>query len=47
MAKNGVRGGICQASHRYATANNKYINNYDKKIQSSNIAYLDANNLYG
>ena len=47
MAKNGVRGGICQASHRYATANNKYINNYDKKIQSSNIEYLDANNLYG
>ena len=47
MAKNGVRGGICQASHRYATANNKYINNYDKKIQSSNIAYLDANNLCG
>ena len=47
MVKNGVRGGICQASHRYATANNKYINNYDKKIQSSNIAYLDANNLYG
>ena len=47
MAKNGVRGGICQASHRYATANNKYVYNYDKKTQSSYIEYLNANNLYG
>ena len=47
LVENGVRGGICQASHRYAKANNKYLSNYNEEIDSSDIAYLDANNLYG
>ena len=47
MVEKGIRGRICQAIHRYAKANNKYVNNYDKSIISSYLMYLDANNFYG
>ena len=47
MFENGIRGGICQATHRYAKANNIYLNNYDKNIESSYIEFLDANIFYG
>ena len=47
MVEEGIRGGICHSIHRYAKANNKYMKNYNKNVESSYIQYLDANNLYG
>ena len=34
MVAKDTRGGICQAIHRYAKANNKYMKNYEKNIKS-------------
>ena len=57
MIKAGTRGGISSIMHRFARANNKYMtrklddgtihSDYNPKIESSYIMYLDANNLYG
>ena len=47
MAEKGIRGGICNAIHRYAKTNSKYMKNYDKNEESSFLEYLDANNLDG
>ena len=47
MVEEGIREEICHAMQRYAKANNKYMNDYDRRKKPSYIQYLDANNLYG
>eukprot|EP00102_Acyrthosiphon_pisum_P012564 XP_008181781.2 PREDICTED: uncharacterized protein LOC103309046 [Acyrthosiphon pisum] len=47
MMEAGVRGGLTQASMRYARANNSKVPDYDPSKPNSWIAYLDATNLYG
>ena len=47
MIEKGIRGRMCQSTHRYAKANNKYMKNYDNKIESSYVTYSDTKNLYG
>ena len=44
MVENLIIGGIWQAIHRYAKANDKYMKSYNKL---SYLMYLYANDLYG
>ena len=46
--EHGLRGGMCQVSHRKVEANNPYMGeDYDENKETSYINYLDANTLYG
>ena len=51
FVESSIRGGLSQISTRYAQANNPKVKNekykYDSSKESSQIIYLDANNLYG
>ena len=48
MFERGIRGGITEAVHRYAKANNEYTGEkFNPSKKSSYLQYLDANNLYG
>jgi hypothetical protein len=47
FVENNIRGGLSQISKRYAKANNKAMQSYNKNAIDEYILYLDANNLYG
>ena len=47
MFERGIRGGITQSVHRWAAANNPYMDEYDSSNPTRYLQYLDADNLYG
>ena len=48
MFEGGIRGGLTQAVHKYAEANNKYLGDkFSPNEDTTYLQYLDANSLYG
>ena len=47
MIEKGIRGRICHSIYQCATADNKYMKDYDNNKESSYLQYWDVNNLYG
>ena len=47
MVEKSIKGEMCQATHKYSKANNKYMKKYDANQEASYLEYLDVNNLYG
>ena len=47
LIEKSIRGSMCNGICKYAKANNKYMENYDKTKESIFLMYVDANNLYG
>ena len=47
MVEKCITGGIYHAIHRYAKANNKYMEDYRKNKEPPYLKYWDVNNLYG
>ena len=47
MVEQGIRGRMCHPIHQYMKANNKYIKDYDKNIESSYLKNWNVNNLFG
>ena len=46
-AEKGIRGGACHSIYQYTKANGKYMKDYGKNKESSNLKYWDVNNLCG
>ena len=46
MVEKGIRGELCDAIHRYVKANDKYMKDYDKNKESSDLKYWDVNDIY-
>ena len=42
----GIRGGICDAIHKYSKANHKYMKDHDKNKESTYLKYRDVNIIY-
>ena len=39
MVEKGIRGGICYSIYRYAKANNKHMEHFNKNKESSYLQY--------